>query len=107
MGDNHEYGASLSLAVSMRTVKLMIANLLDYFISNDSSAPTSMIDYSSTKMYASSFLTTAMPCVQPPSSKRRLNLSDECMFISRAKEPSIVLLDSSRSCRNIDATSIS
>jgi hypothetical protein len=38
MGDSHEYGTSLPLAVSIRTVKLMIANPLDYIISNDSSA---------------------------------------------------------------------
>lgn len=38
MGDSHEDGASLPLAVSIQTVKLMIANLFDYIISNDSSA---------------------------------------------------------------------
>ena len=38
MGDSHEDGALLPLAVSIQTVKLMITNLFDYIISNDSSA---------------------------------------------------------------------
>ena len=38
MEDSHEYGASLPLAVSIQAVKLMIANLFDGIISNDSSA---------------------------------------------------------------------
>ena len=63
----------------------MIANLLDYVISNDSST-TSMIDYLFEKIYASSFPAAVMLCVQPQSPIRRSNLSGKCVFVSRAEE---------------------
>ena len=85
----------------------MIANLLDYVISNDSSTPTSMIDYlfdKDIRFELSCGCHAVRPTAISHTTLESLANVYSCLGLRR---PGVVLLDSGRSCRNIDAASIS